>query len=147
MDSSSQSNRAIQGSLKMLCANYWKKPAANTSPSSTRTKYAARISCNFHSVRDRGPRCLWVSWPEEHGAADRGFPGYGAPDEGPRASSARTFCRWARTTSASRGHGTDWLRDAKVERCSRYRWWWLAGVGDPGSSDLVAPTGLFQCRY
>src|SRR5713101_8224496 len=80
-DFSSRSNRAIHGSPKTVCANYWKEPAANTSPLCTRTEYVARVSGDFCSVRDRDPRGLWISWAEEHRPADRGFPRYGAPDE------------------------------------------------------------------
>src|SRR4030095_269118 len=81
-DFSSRSSRAIHGSPKTACANYWKEPAANTSPLCTRTEYVARLSGNFCFVRNRNPRGLWVSWAEEHRAADRGFSRYGATDDG-----------------------------------------------------------------
>src|SRR6266540_1324080 len=108
-DFSSRSKRATHGSPKTEYANYWKEPAANTSPLCTRTEYVARLSGNFCFVRNRDPRGLWVSWAEEHCAADRDFPRYGSPDESSCTSTPRSFCRRARTTSASRGHGADWL--------------------------------------
>src|SRR5438093_10454083 len=113
MDFSSRLNRVIRGSPKTVFVNCWKEPAANTSPLCTRTEYVAWLPGDFCFVRDRDPRGAWISRAEKHRPADRGFTGYGAPDEGSCASTARSFCGWARVTSACRGLVADCLSVAK----------------------------------
>src|SRR5437764_14878620 len=114
MDFSSRLNRVIRGSPKTVFVNCWKEAAANTSPLCTRTEYVAWLPGDFCFVRDRDPRGAWISRAEEHRPADRGFLGYGAPDEGSCASTARSFCGWPRATSAGHVYAANWLGDGKV---------------------------------
>src|SRR5438046_59758 len=108
--------RAIRDLPRPACANCWNKPAENTSPSSTRTKYVARIFRDFSSVHHRNTRGVRVSWASKHRATAGAFSRHGTSDESTRTSAPEFLCGRAWPAFARRRHGSGWLRNAEAGR-------------------------------